>query len=75
MLIISPLRKSAMKAYLVITGTLFGLIAVMHLLKSLAELSALATDPWNFLLMSALGVVAAALSVWAWWLLRMQIRK
>ena len=29
----------------------------------------LATDPWYFLGMSALGVVAAALSVWAWCLL------
>jgi len=64
-----------MKAYLVITGALFGLIAVMHLLKSIAERSAFTTDPWYYLGTSALGVVAAALSVWAWWLLRLQFRK
>jgi len=51
-----------MKAYLVITGALFGLIAVMHLLKSIAERSAFTTDPWYYLGTSALGVVAAALS-------------
>ena len=58
-----------MKAYLVTTGTLFGLIAVMHLVKSINDRPLLATDPWYFLGMSALGVVAAALSVWAWCLL------
>ena len=63
-----------MKAYLAITGTLFGLIAIMHLLRSIAEWHLLATDPWYFLGMSALGVVAATLSVWAWRLLRLQIR-
>jgi hypothetical protein len=63
-----------MKAYLLTTGTLFGLIALMHLLKSIADRALLATDPWYYLGMSALGVVAAALSVWAWWLLRRQLR-
>jgi hypothetical protein len=58
------------KAYLIVTALIFGLIAVMHLLKSIAEWSLLATDPWYFLGMAALGVVAAALSVWAWHLLR-----
>jgi hypothetical protein len=55
-----------MKAYLITTGTLFGLIAAMHLLRSIAEWPRLATDPWYYLGMSALGAVAAALSVWAW---------
>ena len=63
-----------MKAYLVTTGTLFGLIAVMHLLRAIAERSLLRTDPWYFLGMTALGIVAAALSVWAWRLLRLQGR-
>ena len=61
-----------MKAYLVITGTVFGLIAVMHFLRSMAEWHLLATDPWYFLGMAALGVLAAALCVWAWRLLRRQ---
>jgi hypothetical protein len=64
----------AVKAYLVTTGTLFGLIAVMHLLKSIDEWPRLTTDPLYYLGTSALGVVAAALSVWAWRLLRLKIR-
>jgi hypothetical protein len=63
-----------MKAYLASTGTIFGLIAVLHLLRSIDERARLATDPWYFLGTSALGVVAAALSVWAWRLLRLQVR-
>jgi hypothetical protein len=63
-----------MKAYLATTGTIFGLIAVLHLLRSIDERARLATDPWYYLGTSALGVVAAALSVWAWCLLRLQVR-
>jgi hypothetical protein len=62
------------KAYLIVTGTLFGMIAVMHLLHSIDDRAKLTTDPWEFLAMSALGVVAAALSVWAWCLLRVKLR-
>jgi len=57
------------KAYLIATATIFGLIAVMHLLKSIDEWRLLATDRWYFLGMAALGIVAAALSAWAWRLL------
>jgi hypothetical protein len=63
-----------MKAYLIITGTLFGLIAVMHLLKAIGDRQQMATDPVSFFAMAALGVVAAALSVWAWRLFRLQRR-
>lgn len=63
-----------MKAYLITTGTLFGLIALMHLLKSISERSRLETDPGEFLGMAALGLVAAGLSVWAWRLLKLQLR-
>jgi len=62
------------KAYLVITGTLFGLIAVLRLLRAIAEWHLLATDPWYFLGMAGLGVLAAALAVWAWRLLRLSVR-
>ena len=55
-----------MKAYLITTGTIFGLMAVMHLLKAIDERRLLATDPEYYLGMAALGVVAAALSAWAW---------
>jgi hypothetical protein len=63
-----------MKAYLIITGALFGLIAVMHLLKAVADRQQMATDPLGFFGMAALGLVAAVLSVWAWRLLRRQSR-
>lgn len=63
-----------MKAYLITTGTLFGLIAVMHLLKSIDEWPRLTNDPVYYVGTSSLGVVAAALSIWAWRLLRLQIR-
>jgi hypothetical protein len=63
-----------MKAYLVTTGTIFGLMAAMHLLRAIAERDRLATDPLYFLGMAALGLVAAALSVWAWRLLRLHTR-
>ena len=63
-----------MKAYLVTTGTIFGLLAVMHLLRAIEEHSLMTTDPGYFLSMGALGIVAAALSVWAWCLLRRQFR-
>jgi hypothetical protein len=63
-----------MKAYLATTGTIFGLIAVLHILHSIADRALLATDPWYYLGSSALGVVAAVLSVWAWRLFRLQVR-
>ena len=50
-----------MKAYIVTTGTLFGLIVVAHVLRIVAE-PQLATDPWYILLTAA----AAGMSVWAW---------
>jgi hypothetical protein len=62
------------KAYLVTTGTIFGLMAALHLVKGITEWHELATDPWHFLVMAALGVVAAVLSVWAWRLLRLPVQ-
>ena len=50
-----------MKAYIVTTGTLFGLIVVAHVLRIVAE-PHLAADPWYILLTAA----AAGMSVWAW---------
>jgi hypothetical protein len=62
--------KTFMKAYLVTTGTVFSLIAVMHLLRAIKDWPLLKTNPSEFLGMAALGAVAAALSIWAWRLLR-----
>ena len=56
-----------MKAYLGTTGTVFGLVGVAHLLRTIAEWSRFSVDPWGFLLEApGLGLVAAAFSVWAW---------
>ena len=59
-----------MRAYLVTTGTLFGLIAVAHLARTITESQRLASDARFYLEGPGLGLVAAALSLWAWHLLR-----
>ena len=55
-----------MRAYLITTGTIFGLITVAHLWRIAQEGRHLATEPF-FLILTA---VAAALCVWAFRLLR-----
>jgi hypothetical protein len=55
-----------MKTYLAITGTIFGLVAVLHLRRAIDERHSLSTNPVEFLSMAALGLVAGALAVWAW---------
>lgn len=55
-----------MKAYVMTTGTLFGLLTVAHLLRIIQEGRHLATDPL-FILST---VAAGSLGVWAWRLLR-----
>jgi type VI protein secretion system component VasK len=54
-----------MKAYIITTGTVFGLLTIMHIWRMVEEGSHLATEPW-WVLITAL---AAALCVWAFWLL------
>jgi len=54
-----------MKAYLITTGVIFGLITAAHLVRVVVE-PHLATDP----IYNLLTIVAAALSVWAAGLLR-----
>jgi hypothetical protein len=63
-------ESDLMKAYLVTTGSVFGLIALMHGLKAIGDRHLLTTQPVEFLSMAALGLVAAALSLWAWRLLK-----
>jgi hypothetical protein len=59
-----------MRPYLLTTGVLFGLLAVAHLLRTIAEWPSLATHPGFILEGPGIGVVAAAICVWAWRLLR-----
>jgi hypothetical protein len=54
-----------MKAFLITTGTIFGLITIAHVWRMVAENHKLATEPWFVLLT----IVAAGLSVWSFRLL------
>ncbi len=63
-----------MKCYLIATGILFGVMAAMHLVRAVSERSLLATQPGYYVGMAALGILAGALSVWAWCLLRAKSR-
>jgi hypothetical protein len=51
-----------MKAYLITTGIIFGLITAAHVLRVFAEGVAMAKDPF-FILLTAL---AAGMCVWDW---------
>jgi hypothetical protein len=50
------------KAYVITTGTVFGLIVVAHIWRAVAEGPAIAKNPAYILLT----VAAATLSLWAW---------
>jgi uncharacterized membrane protein len=56
-----------MRAYVMTTGVLFGLITVAHLWRVYDEGPRLATDPWYVLITLA----TAGLCLWAWRLLRL----
>jgi hypothetical protein len=53
-----------MKAYLVVTGALFGLVGVAHLLRLFVEGHSL-SDPWFLGVNLALFAVGGGLAVWA----------
>jgi hypothetical protein len=59
-----------MKAYLMTTGSVFGLLTLAHVWRIIEEGPQLARNPWWLLIT----VAAAALSVWAWRLLRLAAR-
>ena len=59
-----------MKAYVMTTGVVFGLLTLAHLWRILDEGAHLATDPW-FVLIT---VLAAGLALWAWRLLKLPTR-
>ena len=50
----------SMKAYLFTTGALFALLAVAHVLRTIAEWSRVAADPWFILEGPGIGLLAAA---------------
>jgi hypothetical protein len=55
-----------MKVYLWVTGSVFGLLTVVHIWRMVAESMAPAREPW-FVLIT---VISAALCLWAVRLLR-----
>jgi hypothetical protein len=56
-----------MKAYVITSGSIFGLIVVAHILRVIEEGTHLATSPSYILLTAA----AAGLCFWAWRVLRL----
>jgi hypothetical protein len=66
-------KEHAVKAYLATTGSLFALLAVAHLLRTIAESSRLSTDPLFILEGPGIGIIAAAICIWAWRLFRVQV--
>jgi hypothetical protein len=58
-----------MKAYLVVTGAIFGLVGIAHLLRLFVEGVPL-SDPWFLGVNVALCVAGGGLAVWAMRLLR-----
>jgi hypothetical protein len=56
-----------MKAYVITSGSIFGLIVVAHIWRVIEEGAHLATSPSYILLTAA----AAGLSLWAWRVLRL----
>lgn len=55
-----------MRAYLITTGLLFGLLTLVHVWRAIQETRTLAVDPWFWLIT----LISAVLAVWAWRLLR-----
>jgi hypothetical protein len=49
------------KAYVITTGTVFGLLTLAHIWRAIAEGPHLVTDPWFI----SITVAAAALCLWA----------
>jgi hypothetical protein len=58
-----------MRAYLLTTGALFAVLALAHLARTIAE-SARLTDPGFIIEGPGIGIIAAAIAIWAWRLLR-----
>ena len=59
-----------MKAYVMTTGAVFGLLTLVHLVRIFVEGRYLATDPLYVLIT----VAAGSLCFWAWRLLRLSRR-
>ena len=63
-----------MKTYLITTGSLFGLLALAHVWQIIDQWPRLLHDSGE-IIEAAIGVAAVLLSVWAWRLLRAEMRR
>lgn len=63
-----------MKAYLSITGIIFGLFALWHAFELLSHWRTLASDKWFTVGVLVIFVVSGALCIWAWVLLKLNKR-
>jgi hypothetical protein len=59
-----------MKAHVMTTGSVFGLIVVAHIWRAIAEGPALVKDPFYILIT----IAAVTLCVWAWRVLKIMPR-
>lgn len=55
-----------MKAYLLTSGTLFALLAAVHLFIVVEHWRAGPGDPWYVIAPAVLLVISASLTAWAW---------
>src|SRR5690348_7415557 len=66
--------SDTMRAYLVTTRGLVGLLAAAHLVITILESSRLAPAPWFVVQGRGIGALAGGLSIWAWGLFRASTR-
>jgi uncharacterized membrane protein required for colicin V production len=64
-----------MKAYLSISGTIFGLFALWHVFELISHWRTLESDKWFTISMSAVAVLSGVLCIWAWVLLKLTRRR
>ncbi|MDE2090812.1 MAG: hypothetical protein KGJ08_02785 [Gammaproteobacteria bacterium] len=60
-----------MKAYLTISGTIFGLLALWHVFELITHWRTLESDQWFTISTSAVIVLSGVLCIWAWVLLKL----
>ena len=54
-----------MKYYLIVTGALFGLLAVAHFVRTALEWSRLSYDPWFVVQGPGIGLIGLVLCLWS----------
>ena len=58
-----------MRAYILTSGILFGLVAFMHLFITIEHFRMPVTDPWLVIAPAVIFLASSSLAVWAWQLL------